>query len=103
MRVGISKVIAMRSKIVPGRFCYFFSIVVDLCNNSDQTLFSNAFGLGFQHLPRDLANVNAYRKLCLIPILYKRMLIELQISIQLQRIFQFQLFIHSRLTTFTAK
>ena len=24
---GISKVIAMRSKIVPGHFCYFFSIV----------------------------------------------------------------------------
>ena len=35
-----------------------------LCNNSDQTLFSIALtfarsGLGFQHLPRDLANVNA--------------------------------------------
>ena len=24
VRVGISKVIAMRSKIVPGQFCYFF-------------------------------------------------------------------------------
>ena len=45
-----------------------------LCNNSDQTCFINALtftrslggvenrgaeGLGFQHLPRDLANVNA--------------------------------------------
>ena len=29
VRVGISKVIAMRSKIVPGHFCYFFSIVVE--------------------------------------------------------------------------
>ena len=43
MRVGNSKVIAMRSKIVPGHFGIFFSIVVELCNNSDQTLFSNAF------------------------------------------------------------
>ena len=29
VRVGISKVIAMRSKIVPGQFCYFLSIVVE--------------------------------------------------------------------------
>ena len=29
VRVGISKIIAMRSKIVPGQFCYFFSIVVE--------------------------------------------------------------------------
>ena len=43
MRVGISKVIAMRSKIVPGHFCYFFSALwLKLCNNSDQTFFSNA-------------------------------------------------------------
>ena len=48
---------------------------MNICNNSDQTLFSNevnvcqvprkllktsAFGLGFQHLPRNLANVNAW-------------------------------------------
>ena len=41
VRVGISKVIAMRSKIVPGQFCYFLSIVVEFMQNSDQTLFSN--------------------------------------------------------------
>ena len=38
-----------------------------LCNNSDRTWFLNALtfarslGLGFQHLPRDLANVNAWK------------------------------------------
>ena len=29
VRVRISKVIAMRSKIVPGQFCYFLSIMVE--------------------------------------------------------------------------
>ena len=43
MRVGISKVIAMRLKIVPGHFfLYFLALWLKLCNNSDQTLFSNA-------------------------------------------------------------
>ena len=59
----------MRSKLVPGHILLFLALWLNLCNNSDQTLFSNAltfarlkisaFGLGFQHLPRDLANVNA--------------------------------------------
>ena len=49
---------------------------LNLCNNSDQTLFSNtltfarslgrmlktsAYGLGIKHLHRDLANVNAWK------------------------------------------
>ena len=46
MRVGIRKVIAMRSKIVSG-YIFFFIVIfsalcLNLCNNSDQTLFSNA-------------------------------------------------------------
>ena len=40
--LGISKVIEMRSKIVPGHFCYFLALWLNLCNISDQTLFSNA-------------------------------------------------------------
>ena len=36
------KVTAMRSKIVPGHFCDFSALWLNLCNNSDQTLFSNA-------------------------------------------------------------
>ena len=76
VRVGISKVIAMRSKIVPGRFCYFFSAVwLNLCNNSDQTLFSNALtfarSLGSCLKPRPSASVSTSlsTKPCLIPIL----------------------------------
>ena len=72
MRVGISKVIAMRSKIVPGRFCFFSALWLNLCNNSvfqcinvcqvpRELLKTSAFGLGFQQLPRDLANVNAWK------------------------------------------
>ena len=34
VRVGISKVIAMRSKIVPGQFCYFLSIVVEFIKDN---------------------------------------------------------------------
>ena len=41
VRVGISKVIAMKSKIEPGHVWYFLGLWLDLCNNSDQTLFSN--------------------------------------------------------------
>ena len=33
-----------------------------------EVLKTTAFGLGFQHLPRDLANINAWKP-CLIPIL----------------------------------
>ena len=60
-----------------GHFCYFSTLRLNLCNNSDQTLFSNALtfarslgscrkprpkaGLGFQQLPRDLANVNVWK------------------------------------------
>ena len=54
-------------------FFFFFFFVQFLCNNSDRTFFQcinirqvpwevlkiAASGLGFQHLPRDLANVNA--------------------------------------------
>ena len=32
-------------KIVPGHFCYFSALWLNLCNNNDQTLFSN--GLTF--------------------------------------------------------
>ena len=55
-------------------FVIFSALWLTLCNNSNQTLFSNAFtfarsigscwkpwpkeGRGFQQLPRDLANVN---------------------------------------------
>ena len=57
MPVGISKVIAMRLKIVPGHFFVVFSALwLNLCNNSDQTLFSNALTL-------------MHGKTCLIPIL----------------------------------
>ena len=35
-----------------------------------EVLKTEASGLGFQHLPQDLANVNAW-KTCLIPVLYK--------------------------------
>ena len=43
MRVGISKVIAMRSKIVRGHLVIFSALWLNLCNSSDQTLtcFSN--------------------------------------------------------------
>ena len=43
------------------------NISSNLCNNSDQTLFSDTLkfarsvGLGFQHPPRDLANFNAWK------------------------------------------
>ena len=55
-------------------FLFVLALWLNLCNNSSQTLFSPcinvcmvprellktpAFSLGFQHLPRDLANVNA--------------------------------------------
>ena len=78
VRVGISKVVATRSKIVSDHFCYVSALWLNLCNNSDQTLFfqcinvcqvprelleTSAFGLGFQHLPRDLANVNACKNI----------------------------------------
>ena len=57
-------------------FVIFSTLWLNLCNNSDQTLFANAFnacqvprellktlafGLGFQHLHQDLANVNAWK------------------------------------------
>ena len=57
-------------------FLLFLLLWLNLCNKSDQTLFfqcinvcqvprkllkTSAFGLGFQHLPRDLANVNAWK------------------------------------------
>ena len=35
-----------------------------------EVLKTAASGLGFQHLPRDLANVNALKKTFLIPILF---------------------------------
>ena len=38
-------------------FVIFSALWLNLCNNSDQTL----FGLGLQHLPQDLANVNAWK------------------------------------------
>ena len=40
-----------------------YQIFQFLCNDSDRTWFFNAltFGVGFQYLPRDLANVNAWK------------------------------------------
>ena len=35
---------------------FFLALWLNICNNSDQT-----FGLDFQHLPRDLANINAWK------------------------------------------
>ena len=58
MRVGISKVIAMRSKIVPGHFCYFFSIVVEFMPSA--SVFNMSLGT-WQTL--------MHGKSCLIPIL----------------------------------
>ena len=64
----------MGSNIVQGHFLLFVSIVVEFyaitaikhvfqCINACQVprelLKTSAFGLGFQHLPWDLANVNA--------------------------------------------
>ena len=61
---------------MPSHFCYFFSIVVEfmqlqrsnivfqcinVCQVPRELLKTEAFGLGFQHLPRDLANVNAWK------------------------------------------
>ena len=39
------QVIAMMWKIVPGHFYYFLALWLNLCNNSDQTFFSNALPL----------------------------------------------------------
>ena len=58
-----------------GPLVIFSALWLNLCNNSDQTVFqcinvcqvpwellkTSAFGLGFQQLPRDLANVNAWK------------------------------------------
>ena len=63
---------------MPGIFCYFFSIVVEfmqkqrsnivfqrinVCQVPRELLKTSAFGLGFQQLPRDLANVNAWKNM----------------------------------------
>ena len=61
---------------MPGHFCYFFSIVVEfmqyqrsnivfqcinVCQVPRELLKTSAFGLGFQHPPRDLKNVNVWK------------------------------------------
>ena len=36
---------------------------IDICQVPREMLKTSAYGLGFQHLPRDLANVNAWKSM----------------------------------------